>query len=57
MDDRGSIPGRCNDGILSARQRLQTGSEAHPVSCPMGTGGYICGDKADGVQNWPLVSI
>jgi len=28
--------------------RVQTGSGAHPVSCPTGTGGSFPGDKAAG---------
>jgi hypothetical protein len=36
-DDRGSIPGR--DKGLFSNLGVQTGSGAHPASCPMGTGG------------------
>jgi len=34
-------------GILSPRHRVQTGSEAHPASYPMGTGGKAAGREAD----------
>jgi len=37
LDDRGSIPGRGIDEILSLRHRVKTGSGAHQAS-PMGTG-------------------
>jgi hypothetical protein len=30
------------------RHRIHTGSEAHPASCPMGTGGSFSGGKAAG---------
>jgi hypothetical protein len=36
LDDRGSIPGSLC---------VQTGSGAHPASCPMGTGGPFPGGK------------
>jgi hypothetical protein len=39
LDDRGSIPDR---GSLC----VQTGSGAHPASCPMRTGGSDPGGKA-----------
>jgi hypothetical protein len=52
MDDRGSIPGRGSDGILSLRQRVKTGFGTHPASYAMGTG-----DKAAGDWSWQLTSI
>jgi hypothetical protein len=52
LDDRGSIPGRGNDGILSLLHHVQTGSGAHIASYPMGTG-----SKEVGAWNWPLTSI
>jgi hypothetical protein len=33
---------------FSLLQIVQTGSEVHPTSCPMGTGGYFPGGKAAG---------
>jgi len=33
---------------FSTRYRVQTGSEAHPASYPMGTGGSSLGGKAAG---------
>jgi hypothetical protein len=41
LDDRGSIPDR-GRGFFC----VQTGSEAHPASYPVGTGGPFPGDKA-----------
>jgi hypothetical protein len=35
-DDRVSVPGKGKD--FSSNLRVQTSSEAHPASCPMGTG-------------------
>jgi hypothetical protein len=35
-------------GNFSLRRRVQTGSEAHPASYPMDTGGYFPGGKAAG---------
>jgi hypothetical protein len=34
---------------FSLRNNVQTGSEAHPTSCPMGTGGHFPRGKATGV--------
>jgi hypothetical protein len=42
--DRGSIPGKGKD--FSSTLCVQTGSEAHPTSCTMGTGGPFPGCKA-----------
>jgi hypothetical protein len=44
LDDRGSLPGRFNDGIFSLRHLVETGFEVHPVSYPMGTGGCYSGE-------------
>jgi hypothetical protein len=33
---------------------VQTGSEAHPASSPMGTGGYVSGSKTSGAWSWSL---
>jgi hypothetical protein len=44
LDDRGSIPGRSKG--FSFRLCVQTSSEAHPVSYPMGTRGSILGGIA-----------
>jgi hypothetical protein len=44
LDDRGSIPDR-GRGFPSS-PCIETGSEAHPVSYPMGTGGPFPGGKA-----------
>jgi hypothetical protein len=44
LDDRGSIPDRAED--FSSSPCIQTGSGAHPASCPMGTGGSFPGGKA-----------
>jgi hypothetical protein len=42
--DRGSITGRGKD--FSSNLCVQTGSEAHPASCTMGTGGPFPAGKA-----------
>jgi hypothetical protein len=47
LDDRGSIPGRSNDGVFILRHCVQTGSGAHLVSYQMGVGGSYPGDKAN----------
>jgi hypothetical protein len=37
---------------------VQTGSGAHPASCPVGTGGLFPGGKsAAGAWRWPLTPI
>jgi hypothetical protein len=49
LDDRGSgiqFPARA--GNFSLHHRIQNGSEAHPASYPMGTGGSFPGGKAAG---------
>jgi hypothetical protein len=46
FDDRGSIPEGGNDGNLSLRHRVQTGSGTHSASYPMGTGSSYPGGKA-----------
>jgi hypothetical protein len=43
LDDRDSIPGRAKDSSPSTC--VQTGSGAHPASCPMGTGSLLLGVK------------
>jgi hypothetical protein len=35
---------------------IQTGSEAHPTSYPMGTGDFFPGGKVAGAWSWPLTS-
>jgi hypothetical protein len=46
LDDRGSIPGRCVDGIFSLRHLcVQTGFGAHKASHPVGTGGLFLRGK------------
>jgi len=42
-DERGSIPGRGNNGTFSLRHSLQTGSGAHPAPCLMGIVGKAAG--------------
>jgi hypothetical protein len=42
LDDRGSIPAEAD---FSSSLCIQIGSEAHPASCPMGTGGAFPGVK------------
>jgi hypothetical protein len=44
-------------GNFSLRHHVQTGSGAHPVSYPMGTGGSFPGGKAAGAWSWPLTFI
>jgi hypothetical protein len=44
-------------GNFSLRHRFQTGSEAHPASCPMSTRGSLPGNKSAGAywyETWPL---
>jgi hypothetical protein len=55
--NRGSIPGRGDDGIFSLRHWVQTGSGAHPASYPMVTEGPYLGVKAVGTWSWQLTSI
>jgi hypothetical protein len=49
LDNQGSITGRGNAGTFCPH-RVQTGSGAHPDSCPMdiGGGGLFLGSKAAG---------
>jgi hypothetical protein len=43
---------------FSCRLCVQTGSGAHPASCPMGTGGPFPGGKsAAGAWRWPLTPV
>jgi hypothetical protein len=44
-------------GNFSPHHRVQTGSEAHPASYPMGSSGSFPGYKAAGAWSWPLISI
>jgi hypothetical protein len=44
LDDRGSIPDRVKD--FSSSPCVETGSGAHPASCPMCIGGPFPGGKA-----------
>jgi len=48
LGDRGSIPNTGNDGNFSLRHSVQTGSGAHLVSYPMGTGGSHSGGNTAG---------
>jgi hypothetical protein len=41
---------------FSLLHSVQTGSEAHPASYPMGTGGSFPGGKAAAAWGWPLTS-
>jgi len=38
VDDRGSVPGRDNDGVSSLRHCVQTGTRVHPGSYQRGPG-------------------
>jgi hypothetical protein len=44
VDDRAFISGRGKGYFLNLS--VQTGSEAHPASCPVGAGGPLSGGKA-----------
>jgi hypothetical protein len=50
MHDRGSVPSGGNEGILSVRHLVHSGSGSHPASYPMGTGGFFSGGKAAGSE-------
>jgi len=39
------------------RHPVQTGSEAHPFSSPLGTGGSFSRGKDARLWSWPLTSI
>jgi hypothetical protein len=54
MDDRGGGVRIAVDQECSLLHSVQTGSEAHPASYPMGTGRSSPGDKVAGAWNWPL---
>jgi hypothetical protein len=43
-------------GNCSLLHHVQTGSGAHPASCPMGTRGYFPGNKAAGSQGLKLTT-
>jgi hypothetical protein len=58
LNDRGSrfrFP--AGAGNLSLHHRVQNGSEAHPTSYSVSSGGCLPGGKAAGTWNWPLTSI
>jgi len=44
-------------GFFSLRHRIHTGSDAHPVSYPTGTGGSFSRGKAAGAWSLPFASI
>jgi hypothetical protein len=46
LDDRGSIPVQAKG--FSSSPCVQTSFEAHPASCPMGTGGHFPGYRRPG---------
>jgi hypothetical protein len=52
---QGSILGRAID--FSLRHSGQTGSEAHPPSYTMDTGGFFPEGKSVSFWRWPLISI
>jgi hypothetical protein len=58
LDDR-AIEFRSPTGAKDFSSSLcgQTGSEAHPASCTMGTGGPFPGESAGGEWRWPLTPI
>jgi hypothetical protein len=59
LDDRGigvRSPAEAKD--FSSNLCVQTGSGAHPASCPVGTGGpFLVGKSVAGAWRWPLTSI
>jgi hypothetical protein len=57
LDDRGSIPSRCNEENFSLRHRVQTCSEAYPATYPNCAGGPSPEGKATAAWSWPLTSI
>jgi hypothetical protein len=52
-----SVSFRGRAGIFSLCHRIQTHSETHPTSYPVGSGGSFPGRKAAGVRKSPLTSI
>jgi hypothetical protein len=47
LDDRGmEVPSPAEAKNFSSNLCVQTGSGAHPTSCPMGTGGLFPGGKS-----------
>jgi hypothetical protein len=48
MDDRGSIPCKSGEGILSLHHRVQTVSGVDAASYATGSGGYFPKNKAAG---------
>jgi hypothetical protein len=57
LDDRIGVRFPAWAGKFSLYHRVQTGSGAHPVFYPTGTGGSFPGGKAAGAWSWPLTSI
>jgi hypothetical protein len=53
LDDWGLVPGRGKD--FSCNLCVQTSSEAHPASYPVGTGGPLPGVKRAWAWRWPLM--
>jgi len=49
-----SVPSRGNDGVFSLCHYVQTGSGAHPASCPLGTRGSYPRVKCPGHGDVPL---
>jgi len=50
MEDRTCVPGRGNKGTFSLHHNVQTGSEAHPASYPVGTGSSFSGGREVGAE-------
>jgi len=57
MDDRGTIPGRSNNGNFSHHYCIQTGCGAHLASYPLSTEGFYPGGAEAGAWSWPLSFI
>jgi hypothetical protein len=58
LDDWGSkVRFPAGAGNFSLHRCVQNGSEAHPASYTMGTGGSFHGGKPTGAWSWPLTSI
>jgi hypothetical protein len=55
LGDRGSIPDRGKNFLSSVS--IQTSSEAHPASCPMGTVGSFLGVKRSRVVRLTIHTI
>jgi hypothetical protein len=54
LDDQGAGVRVPVGSRISLLHVVQTGSGAHPASCPMGTGGSFSRGKAAGAWSWPL---